>query len=147
MITLTEEQKQIASAVLSLDNFGVEKYSAEDIEGLEVKEDFFHFKVRSGMHPVNKQTFLEYKECMFPDWAKELEVLAKDYGFQVQKVESRFVVFHTPNFRYTPVLWINEDKTTNTYWYRPNQNFPSPIEAFKYWAIKNYKKPLIKKKS
>lgn len=67
MITLTEEQKQIASAVLSLDNFGVEKYSAEDIEGLEVKEDFFHFKVRSGMHPINKQTFLEYKECMFPD--------------------------------------------------------------------------------
>lgn len=74
---------------------------------------------------------------------EQLAKIAKDYGYEVAILENSYSVVERKYGKTAPVLSINLDKNTKTYWYRPSQNFSTPAEAFKTWAKRNYKQPKL----
>jgi hypothetical protein len=70
MITLTENQKLIASKVLTWDTYSRILYKPEDIIGVkEFSDGMWHFLTRQGLHPIHKETFFDYK-TNFPEFDK-----------------------------------------------------------------------------
>lgn len=77
---------------------------------------------------------------------QQLAKIASDYGYEVSISENSFSIYEWKFGKRQFLLNINFDKDSKTYWYRPNQNFSNPVEAFKKWAIANYKKPKLSKR-
>ena len=226
MVALTDKQKITASKVLTYDEFGMHQYKPSDIISVEIKEDFFHFKVTGGMHPIHRETFNQYK-VNFPELEEKpveqprqmvsndeyygdlvdliptkqvtvtaiadepnevipvasssgnavylvapqqqtctckgfqyrvqckhlnqinLEALTKiasDYGYEVSELNKSFSIYQYKYGKRDVVLHINFDKNNNCYWYRPNQAFGNPVNAFETWAKANYKTPKASKR-
>jgi hypothetical protein len=71
MITLTENQKRVASKVLTWDTYSKILYKPEDLIGVkEFSDGMWHFLTRQGLHPIHKETFFDYK-ANFPEFNQQ----------------------------------------------------------------------------
>lgn len=69
--------------------------------------------------------------------------LAGDYGYEASVMETQILIYEYKYAKMQSVLNINFDQNTKTYWYKPNQNFGNPVNAFKAWLKANYKSPKL----